>query len=97
MIGIYARDTITWKQVTLDEYGEASETTSTLRGRVVWGTRKVTKWDGNETLSSGHVLMKSKPNVSRDTLTIDGTEYVLVRVEEMKAFTKVSHYKVYLK
>lgn len=98
LMGAYARDTVTWLQFQgLDDYGDPiTPVEVSIPVRVTWEFKRVLDKGGNEVVSSGNITMASKPRVDQDKIRINGTEYIIVAAKELKSFSVVTGYRVYL-
>lgn len=98
LMGAYARDTATWIQFQgLDDYGDLLTPVETpITVRVTWEFKRVLDKGGNEVVSSGNLLMASKPRVDQDKIRIDGVEYIIVAAQEIKSFSRVLGWKVFI-
>lgn len=96
MLDSYLTDSIVWVQSTgNDEFGDPlTPTSTTIKARVNWVTKLVTDFAGEQVLAAGHVDMKSKPSHA-DNLTISGVDHIIIRIEELKSYSRVWGYRVY--
>lgn len=96
MIGVYAQDAITWvRGQGHNSYGEPAAAVETaVLARVRWRNRVVRDWRGTEVASAAEVLMDDQPDAGQDKLRIDGEDHVILAVQIVKAFGRVSHYRV---
>lgn len=99
LMGAYARDTATWIRFQgRDDYGDPITPLETpIAVRVNWEFRRVRDKGGNEVASSGNVVMAEKPLVDQDKIRIDGTDHPIIAAKELKSFSVVTGYKVYLR
>ncbi len=96
MIGVYAQDSIIWVQGQgHTSYGEPAAAVETaVKARVRWEARVVRDWRGTETVSAAEVLMDDEPDAAQDKLRIDGEDHIILSVRAVKAFGRVSHWRV---
>jgi len=97
-MGAYAIDTVTWVQFQgRDNYGDLLAPVSvSVPARVTWEYRRVRDAGGNEVVSSGHLTMASRPKVDEDKIQIDGADHLVIAAKEIKSFSRVLGYRVYL-
>lgn len=98
MIGTYERDSVTWLQnAGYDTYGDPNTPTSvSVSARVKWATSRVVNQQGQEILASGSLLMSGRPTADKDKIRIAGVDHLVVAVREIKSFSRVSHYEVFI-
>lgn len=93
MLNCYMNDTITVVRLPstpTDKWGENKTATEYLRmGRVEWRTSLIRDQQGEEVVSSGYVLMDYDADITvEDKIKIDSVSYTVLRVEELKDFSK---------
>lgn len=95
MLGIYQTETVTLlRHGGLTPYGEPNAYTgSTVKGRVIFGERRVFVEEGEEKVATGRVLLSEAPSL-RDKLVIDGVTYIILAVRKHSSFTALGYYEV---
>ncbi len=98
-MGAYAHDSATWIRFQgRDGKGDPiAPVEEPITVRVNWEFRRVRDKGGNEVVSSGNLLMAEKPLVDEDKIRIDGTDHPIIAAKELKSFSVVNGYKVYLR
>lgn len=96
-MGAYARDNVTWIQHQgLDTYGAPLTPVETpIQVRVEWKIRRVVNRDGEEAIAAGNIRMTSKPD-TQDKIRIAGVDHIILAAEEIKAFSRILGYKVFI-
>lgn len=99
LMGAYARDSATWIRFQgRDDYGdELAPVETPITVRVTWEFKRVLDKGGNEVVSSGSLVMASKPRVDEDKLRIAGIEYLVIAAKEIKSFSRVLGWKVFIR
>lgn len=93
MISAYINQSLTWKHVSsINEYNEATYTTSTIKGRKETGFKMIRDAQGQETVSSAQVFTKSAVVVNDK---IDD-KLVIAVDSQITLGGSVSFYEVYL-
>ena len=94
MISTYTNQSLTWQSVSsINQYNEATYTTTTIKGRKETGFKMVRNAQGQETVSSATVFTAS-PVLVNDL--IDGQLVIAVN-SEITLGGGVGFYEVYLK
>ena len=91
MINAYLRDPVTIvRHAALDSYNErAASTLDPIMGYVEWGTRLVRNLQGEEVAAAARVMIRYDATITHDDKVQIGTlDYTILRIEEIKDFSK---------
>lgn len=95
MIGIYARDVVTVITPSVNTLGDPTNTSASVDARFVAQVRLVRNSEGEQVTASGYIRMKSAPSLGA-RITFEGRTYALLAVEQVKVFSRIDHYKVWV-
>lgn len=88
MINAYMQDTITVSQVTYDQWGKATKSNTTVKGRIEFRTKLVRNLQGEQVVSSAKVYLSTISGLGHeDKITYDGKEYSILNIEHVKDFS----------
>lgn len=95
MIGIYARDTVTVITPSFNTLGDPTNTSASVDARFTAQVRLVRNSEGEQVTASGYIRMKSAPSLGA-RITFEGRTYALLAIEQVKVFSRIDHYKVWV-
>lgn len=95
MIGIYARDVVTVITPSVNTLGDPTNTSTTADARFVASVRLVRNSEGEQVTASGYIRMKNAPSLGA-RITFEGRTYALLAIEQVKTFSRIDHYKVWV-
>jgi len=88
MINAYLNDELTISQVVYDQWGTATKTETTVRGRIEFRTKLVRSLSGEQVISSAKVYLPLTEGLgSEDKVTYREKEYDILNIEEVKDFS----------
>ena len=87
MINIYLIDTVVIKKITYDQWGEPSETTETVKARVVYKTHLVRNFAGEQVVSLASVMLKNRTLSHADKITFDGIDHAILNISKARGFS----------
>jgi len=81
-------DTVIIKTITIDEWGEPTETESTVKGRIDYKTRMVRNEKGEQVVSSARIMIDSKVSIThQDKLYFDTRDHAILNINKKKDFS----------
>jgi len=86
MIKAYLTDTIIIKTITYDKWGEGSEETETIKGRIEYKTKMVRNEKGEQVVSSARVMLESRTLGHKDKINFDSTDHAILNIAKIKDF-----------
>lgn len=92
------KDAVTHKKSNgFDQWNEPEATTdATIDARVIYETRLIRDRNGEQVVSSMQVIVEDQTIGHDDKITVDGTDYDILRIQKLKDFD-TRFIKVYLK
>lgn len=88
MINAYLTDDITVKITTYGTWGGATESSSTIKGRIDFRTKMMRNLQGEQVVSSAKVYLPIMFLNHKDKIVYDGHEYSIINIREVKDFSK---------
>ena len=88
MIGCYMNDSITISQVTYDQWGKITKSSTSVKGRIEFRTKLMRNLQGEQVVSSAKVYLSLITSLGHeDKITYNGKEYSILGIEEKKDFS----------
>lgn len=87
MINAYLIDTVIIKKITYDQWGETSESTEIIKARVIYGSRLVRNFAGEQVVSSAQVMLKNRTLSHADKITFDGIDHAILNISKARGFS----------
>lgn len=87
MINAYCKDSITVKTSTRDQWGTATYTSATVKGRFEFKTKMVRNLQGEQVVSSANVILPLMTLTHDEKIYYGSKEYSILGIEEAKDFS----------
>ena len=95
-LSAYFIDDINILSVTLDKWGERTEVSTPVKGKVVYEEKMITDVTGQDVLSNAKVLLDNLTINKEDRLQFDGEDHQIIKITRENGFSLNKHKVVYV-